>query len=76
MSETSCTLCGSKLEPIFSQFSRRKDDEAQFVDALHIEISGGYGEYFDGRVAVVLCKECAGYFEDRNSGFSVKMREG
>jgi hypothetical protein len=56
LQDKACDACGQPLEPVFD-YIKRRDDYPQFVDALVIKISGGYGMYFDGPATqMVICK--------------------
>jgi hypothetical protein len=56
-----CDYCEKPLVPVFPEYARRREDR-QYVDCLHVTISGGYGEYIDEVVEMTLCKKCADEF--------------
>lgn len=53
-----CFNCNQTLKPVFPEYSKRKTDKS-FWNALRIRFYGGYGEYVDGTVEIIICKECA-----------------
>jgi hypothetical protein len=68
-----CTNCKTELKPVFDRPQRRADDwSTQYENALAIEISGGYGMFFDqiharGRdLTAILCHDCAHAFVKSN----------
>lgn len=55
-----CFNCGADLTPADPDIpQRRKTDDKTFAKALHIRLSGGYGEFIDGHVDIVICNTCA-----------------
>jgi hypothetical protein len=55
-----CFNCGTDLRPVFPDVPhRRKDDHINYDNALHIKLSGGYGEFVDGSVEIIVCDTCA-----------------
>ena len=55
-----CNSCGSELERVFPDDpARRKDDNPNYKEALRIKLAGGYGEYIDGHVDMIICEKCA-----------------
>lgn len=55
-----CDSCGIPLVPVYPEFNRRKTDQPVYLDALKIELSGGYGGYIDDYIEpFIICEDCA-----------------
>ena len=81
-SETKCDSCNTILSPVFPPDVNPFEDEPvkhpylQLHDTLHIELTGGYGEYIDngvayeleheGEIHILLCHDCARAFFEAN----------
>ena len=60
LSMTKCKSCGVELTSVFPGPQRRRGDKQhQFFGALHVNLSGQYGEFIDGYVNFTLCEPCA-----------------
>lgn len=57
--EVRCDCCREKLHSVFPD-KEGGWQTLQVVDGLHIALSGGYGEFFDGdTVESLFCQSCA-----------------
>ena len=59
-----CDICNAEIDTVF--LSKPYEMNIQGVNALHIQIGGGYGEYMDGELSLTICKSCATEFMYRN----------
>lgn len=71
---TKCSLCNEVLKAVFPGRNRRRGD-CQFTDCLHVVLGGGYGEFVDGSVTLVLCKTCAERFVAQHPRMGDRLRE-
>jgi hypothetical protein len=66
VSRIECDSCGKSIPMMFANHLAIVSGEPQGVDMLTLTVSGGYGEYIDGKGEVYICGTCALQLEGKN----------
>jgi hypothetical protein len=69
-----CDLCGHRMTPVFPN----EKYNVQYEGSLVVSFDGGYGMYVDNyeHAMVLICKECADKFLEKNPEFRRIVKDG